>query len=154
MSLLHVLRSPRLIARDLILSLPGSNTRRASSPHLQPLFRIQNKLLIYKAILEPIWTYGIQLWGSTSSSTIDILERFQSEVLRIITDAPWYVPNAVITRDLQVPTVRQDVRTYSVTYRQRITDHPNRLASSLHQGTRYTRRLTRYYSEDLATRFN
>jgi O-antigen/teichoic acid export membrane protein len=23
-----------------------------------------NKLLIYKALLKPIWTYGIQLWGT------------------------------------------------------------------------------------------
>jgi hypothetical protein len=115
---------------------------------------LDNKLLVYKAILKPVWTYGIQLWGSTSNSTIDILERFQSKVLRIITDALWYVPNAVITRDLQVPTVRQAVRTYSVTYRQRLTDHPNRLASSLLQEPRYTRRLKCYYPEDLATRFN
>jgi hypothetical protein len=26
-----------------------------------------NKLLIYKVILKPIWTYGIQLWGTTSN---------------------------------------------------------------------------------------
>jgi hypothetical protein len=71
-----------------------------------------------------------------------------------MTDAPRYVPNAVITRDLQVPTVRQAVRTYSVTYKQRLTDHPNRLASSLLQGPRNTRRLQRHYPEDLATRFN
>jgi hypothetical protein len=115
---------------------------------------LENKLLVYKAILKPIWAYGIQLWGSTSNCAIDILERFQSKVLRIITDAPWYVPNAVITRDVQVPTVRRAVRTYSVTYKQRLTDHPNRLASSLFQGPRYTRRLKRYYPEDLATRFN
>jgi hypothetical protein len=113
-----------------------------------------NKLLTYKAILKPIWTYGIQLWRSTSNSTVDILESFQSKVLRIITDAPWYVSDVVITRDLQVPTVRQAVRTYSVTYRQKLTDHPNRLASSLLQGPRYTRRLKHYYLEDLATRFN
>jgi hypothetical protein len=37
-----------------------------------------NKLLGYKAILKPIWTYGIQLWGTTSNSNIEILERFQS----------------------------------------------------------------------------
>jgi hypothetical protein len=85
---------------------------------------------------------------------LEILERFQSKVLRIITDAPRYVSNAVITPDLQVPTVRQAVRTYSVTYRQRLTDHPNRLASSLLQEPRYTRRIKRYYHEDLATRFN
>jgi hypothetical protein len=72
---------------------------------------LANKLLVYKAILKPIWTYGIQLWGTASASNIDILEMFQSKVLRIITDDPWYVPNAVIKRDLQVPSVRQEVRT-------------------------------------------
>jgi hypothetical protein len=32
-----------------------------------------NKLLIYKAILKPIWTYRIQLWGTASTSNIEIL---------------------------------------------------------------------------------
>jgi hypothetical protein len=58
-----------------------------------------NKLLLYKTILKPIWTYGIQLWGTASTSNIEILERFQSKVLRIIVDAPWYVPNSLIRRD-------------------------------------------------------
>jgi hypothetical protein len=40
-----------------------------------------NKLL-YKTILKPIWTYGIQLWGTASTSNIEILERFQSKALR------------------------------------------------------------------------
>jgi hypothetical protein len=43
-----------------------------------------NKLLIYK----PIWTYGIQLWGTTSNSNIEILESFQSRVLWLIVNAP------------------------------------------------------------------
>jgi hypothetical protein len=34
---------------------------------------LRNKLLLYKPILKPIWTYGIQLWGMAS---IEILERF------------------------------------------------------------------------------
>jgi hypothetical protein len=46
------------------------------------------KLLIYKVILKPIWTYGIQLWGTTSHSNIEILESFQSKVLRLIVDGP------------------------------------------------------------------
>jgi len=87
----------------------------------------KKKLLVYKATLKPTWTYGVQLWGSASNSNIEILERFQSKVLRIITDAPWFVPNAVIIRDLQVLSVRQEVRNYSVTYRQRLNDHPNNL---------------------------
>jgi hypothetical protein len=57
---------------------------------------IINKLLVYKVILKPIWTYGIQLWGSAFISNIEILERFQGKVLRMITDAPWYVLNMVL----------------------------------------------------------
>jgi len=89
---------------------------------------LENKLLVYNAILKPIWTYGVQLWGSASNCNTEILERFQSKVLRIFTDAPWYVPNAVIKRDLKVLSIRQEVRNYSVTYRQSFDDHPNRLA--------------------------
>ena len=74
-------------------------------------------------------------------------------ILIIITDAPWFVPNAVIIGDLQVLSVRQEVRDYSVTYRQRLNDHPNNLAKYLFQRQNYNRRLKRYYSADLATIF-
>jgi len=43
---------------------------------------LHNKLLIYKQILKPTWTYGIQLWGCTKQSNIDIIQRFQNKVLR------------------------------------------------------------------------
>jgi hypothetical protein len=70
-----------------------------------------NKLLIYtsKTVLKPIWTYGIQLWGTASTSNIEILERFQSKTLRMIADAPWYAPITVIRRDLQIPTVKEEI---------------------------------------------
>jgi hypothetical protein len=42
-----------------------------------------HKLFIYKTILNPIWTYGIQLWGTASISNIEILECFQPKALRI-----------------------------------------------------------------------
>jgi hypothetical protein len=63
-----------------------------------------NKLLLYKTVLKPICTYGIQLWGTASTSNVEILERFQSKVLRMIVDAPWYVPTSLIRRDLQSKT--------------------------------------------------
>jgi len=108
---------------------------------------------IMENCIQPIWTYGIQLWGTASISNIDILQRFQSKVLRIITDAPWYVPNAVIKHDLQVPSVRQEVRTYSISYNARLEGHPNDLATSLVQQPPHNRRLKRYYAADLVTRF-
>jgi hypothetical protein len=68
---------------------------------------IINKLLVYEVILKPIWTYGIQLWGSASISNIEILERSQGKVLRTITHAPRYLPNTVLRQDLQITSVKR-----------------------------------------------
>jgi hypothetical protein len=84
-----------------------------------------NKILICKAILKPIWTYGIQLWGTASTSNIEILERFQSKVLRMIVGAPWYMLNMVIRRDLQTPTVKEEIHHYSSQYSACLSVHPN-----------------------------
>jgi hypothetical protein len=51
-------------------------------------FSLENKLTIYKAILKPVWTYGVELWGCSKSSNTKILQIYQSEALRMITDAP------------------------------------------------------------------
>jgi hypothetical protein len=90
-----------------------------------------NKLLIYKTILKLIWTYGIQLWGTASTSNIEILDRFQSKALRMIVDAPWYVLNTIIRRDLQIPTVKEEIRRYSSQYSARLSTHPNDLIGNL-----------------------
>jgi hypothetical protein len=57
----------------------------------------------------------------------EILERFQSKALRMIVDAPWYVPNTVIRRDLQIPTVKEEIRRYSSQYSARLGAHSNDL---------------------------
>jgi hypothetical protein len=54
---------------------------------------LANKLLLYKTILEPLWKYGLLLWGSACHSNIEILEIFQNKVLRKIANAPWYTPD-------------------------------------------------------------
>jgi hypothetical protein len=92
---------------------------------------MSNKLLLYKVILKPIWTYGIQLWGSASPSNIKILERIQSKALRMIADAPWYVPNAILRQDLQIPSVKEEIQRFSIHYSSRLHTHPNSLAVHL-----------------------
>jgi len=70
---------------------------------------IESKLLLYKAILEPIWiTQGAQFWGPASNSNIEIIQRFQNKYLRIIVNAPWYV---TLHHDLNVPCVRDEIKT-------------------------------------------
>jgi hypothetical protein len=40
-------------------------------------------------------------------------------------DAPWYVPNTVIRRDLQISTVKEEIRRYSSQYSALLSAHPN-----------------------------
>lgn len=114
---------------------------------------VDNKVLVYKTILKPIWTYGIQLWGTTSNSNIEIFQRFQNKVLRLIVDAPWYVPNAVIQRDLKVPSIKEEIQKISDKYSERVKVHPNVLANRLMEDNPETRRLKRFRPADLLYRF-
>lgn len=114
---------------------------------------IDNKLLLYKSILKPIWTYGIQLWGSASSSNIEILQRFQSKTLRSIVNAPWYVSNDIIHRDLCMPKVKSEISLHSENYHKRLFVHPNELAVNLLNNNNIHRRLKRINTLDLPRRF-
>jgi hypothetical protein len=111
---------------------------------------LPNKLLLYKSILTPIWTYGIQLWGTASTSNIEILERFQSKALRMIIDAPWYVPNTLIRRNLQIPSVKEEISHYSSHYGARLTAHPNDILLTLIEPPE---RVQCYLPNDLPTSF-
>lgn len=113
---------------------------------------VRNKLLAYNVIFKPIWIYGLQLWGTASNSNIAVIERFQSKVLRAITDAPWFVANRDIYSDLQVPTVSEVIVKCSKDYTQRLEVHPNVLAINLLDNSQQTRRLKRKTPLDLVYR--
>jgi hypothetical protein len=113
---------------------------------------INNKLLVYKAKLKSIWTYDIQLWDTTSNSNINILERFQSKVLRLIVDAAWYVSNSVIRKELQIPIVKEEISRFSSLYAVRLRAHTNELIATFTEPPIH-KRLRRYWLNDLLTRF-
>jgi hypothetical protein len=90
--------------------------------------------------------------GSASTSNTEILERFQSKALRLIVDAPWYVPNTVIRNYLQIPIVKEEIRRYSSQYSARLSAHPNgRVVNLMEQLD--NRRLRRHLPNDQPTRF-
>jgi hypothetical protein len=78
-------------------------------------------------IIAPMWTYGLELWGCASKSNIAIIQRFQSKLLRAITDAPWYITNAMIHSDLGIPTVQDVIHDRSNKHRAKLQSHPNPL---------------------------
>lgn len=110
---------------------------------------LENKLLIYKCILKPIWSYGAELWGTAAKSNIEIIQRFQSKTLRMITNAPWYVTNIQLHRDLEIPTVKQDIMNKLHAYSKRMELHPNNLAVGLMRKATSVGRLKRRTPQDL-----
>lgn len=114
---------------------------------------LRNKLLVYKAAFKPIWTYGIQLWGTASNSNIEILERFQSKILRAMTGAPYFIPNSEIREDVKVNTVKSEVVKFSAKYLKRLETHSNTLAINLLDNSEETQRLKRYQLLQLPFRF-
>lgn len=112
---------------------------------------LHNKLLVYKTIIKPIWTYGIELWGSSSNSNIEILQRFQNIALRTISSSPWFVRNTEIHEHLKMPTVKEEVTEHSRKYKNRLKGHKNELARDLLNPTSITR-LKRWQILDLESR--
>jgi hypothetical protein len=106
-----------------------------------------NKTLIYKVVLRPVWTYGIELWGCASSSNIEILQRYQSQMLRLITQAPRYVTNQTLHRDLGIAPVREIFKGKGEAHRNTLLAHPNPLMEPLTIPSP-TRRLRRKWTFD------
>jgi len=110
-------------------------TRSALSTH--------NKLVLYKQILKPVWTYGIQLWGCTKPSNIAIIQRFKIKVLRDIVNAPWYVRNTDLHRDLKMEMVTAEIRRFARKHEDKLLHHYNVEAIQLFDNSELQRRLKR-----------
>lgn len=113
---------------------------------------VDNKLLIYKAILKPVWMYGIQLWGSACNSSISIMQRLQNGILRTLSDAPWFITNTEIHEALAMKTVRDEIKLSTNTYKNRLSNHPNELATDL-INISYHKRLKRHDIQRLDSRW-
>jgi hypothetical protein len=94
----------------------------------------------------------LKVCHDSATSNIQILERFQSKALRMTVDAPWYVPNTVIGRELHIPTVKEEIRRYSSQYSAHLSAHPNVLIVNLME-LPDNRRLQIHLPNDLPTRF-
>jgi hypothetical protein len=114
---------------------------------------LENKLLMYKTILKPIWTYGIPLWGTASTSNIEVLQRFQNKVLRLIANAPRYLPNTVLHAHLLIPTVKAATTNFGTKYLEKLTVHSNELIPALLDDGE-PRRLKRFKLTELTARFS
>ena len=109
---------------------------------------LHNKLLLYKQILKPVWSYGIQLWGCSKTSNVNNIQIFQNKVLRAAVNAPWYIRNSDLHRDLGMETVSEARTKAAERHQQRLLQHKNDQASRL-ASCQLVRRLKRAKPRDL-----
>jgi hypothetical protein len=74
------------------------------------------------------------------------------KTLHKVVDAPWYVPNTIIRMDLQIRTVKEEIRRYSYQYSACLSAHPNDLTVNLIELPN-DRRLRIHLPNDQPTRF-
>ncbi|GFW04404.1 RNA-directed DNA polymerase from mobile element jockey [Trichonephila clavipes] len=64
---------------------------------------LKNKVLLYKQVLRPVLTYAAPVWGAAAPTTIKKVQTMQNKILRIMTNAPWYIRHSVLHHDLKRP---------------------------------------------------
>jgi len=113
---------------------------------------IKIKLLIYKSLIKPIWTYGIQLWGNAKKTNINKIQTFQNIALRKLLNDPPYVSNHSIHLDLRIKTVQYEAKFYYKRFHSKLPNHSNPLIKNLAVPTilgNPVRRLKRNWCRDL-----
>jgi len=103
---------------------------------------------LYKVIIKPIWTYGIELWECSSKSYVNIIQRFQSKTLRLVAGALRYISNQTLHADLNITTVEEERQKRVNKHFQRLQEHENQLAINL-VDVRNPKRLKRIWPCDL-----
>ena len=81
--------------------------------------------------------------GATNSkSNIDIIQRFQNKILRSIVNAPWYIRNNDLHRDLEVDAVFSEIQRFAQKHEERL-HHENVEAIQLLDNMDIVRRMQR-----------
>ncbi|KAG8280211.1 hypothetical protein J6590_086619 [Homalodisca vitripennis] len=76
---------------------------------LKPLaFKINIKLLLFRATIRPVPSYTARAWYPKSSATRKRLEAFKNPTLLILTGSQWYARNAVILRTIGLPPTHNE----------------------------------------------
>ncbi|VVC28136.1 Endonuclease/exonuclease/phosphatase,Reverse transcriptase domain [Cinara cedri] len=89
------------------------------------------KLLIYKSLLKPIWTYGLQLWGNAKKFNTNKIQTLQNKILRKITNSPPYITNLTLHSDLKIKTVHEEAVSFYKRFHSKLPFHINPLISNL-----------------------
>jgi hypothetical protein len=81
------------------------------------------------------------VWGCASDYNIQVIQRFQNKVLKYIVQAPWYIHNGDLHRDLRIETVTDIITRLASSHKKRLQNHINSEVSTLLDVQNIPRRL-------------
>jgi hypothetical protein len=113
---------------------------------------VHNKIILYNQVIRPVWSFGIQLWGCATDSNIEVIQRYQNKVLKCIVNAPWYVRNSDLHRDLGVKMVTAIITIFANSHEKRLQNHINMEVSRVLNVNNITRQLKRKKPFELVRR--
>lgn len=100
----------------------------------RPIFKLNlslnNKIIIYKAMLRPIWAYGIQIWGCAKPSQTKTIQSFQSITFQLLTSAPWYFSNNSLHSNLKIESVTTVTSKHYKKFHSKLATHANPLITN------------------------
>jgi len=92
---------------------------------------LENKIRLYKQIVLPSITYGCSTWGYACKTSLKYLQVIQNRALRQATDAPWFVRNSILHRDLKIPTLPEVFKKLAASFYENLEINPNPLIANL-----------------------
>ncbi|GBM62161.1 RNA-directed DNA polymerase from mobile element jockey [Araneus ventricosus] len=88
---------------------------------------LNNKIPLYKQVLRTVLTYAAQIWSLSTKTHREKIQTLQNKILRMMTNAPWFVRNEVLHNDLQIENHVKNISRKSFS---KIADHPNPLINN------------------------
>ena len=85
---------------------------------------------------------------TASSASLNSIILSIAKILRTIVNAPWYVRNEDLRKDLKIPTVKDEIARYGKKYKERLVTHPNQLVAETNK-TIIERRQKKKHPADL-----
>ena len=113
--------------------------------------KLNNKILLYKSMIRPIWAYGSQIWACAANSNLKLIETTQNKILRQMAGARWYERNADIRGELGIEDMDTFISRMYTNYEERLGSHPNSEAIMLLDWAGEVRRLKRRKPHELSS---
>jgi hypothetical protein len=87
----------------------------------------KNKITIYRTIIRPAMMYSVAVWGNVAHTQLQKLQVVQNKFLRAAFNAPWFVRNAQLHREANLPTIREFRQDVAGKFFENAANHPNPL---------------------------